>query len=81
MASWRAILRSENPRIVPSDARAFVAGDVAWVVCFEGTEGAPPVLCATNVFLREDGAWKLVHHQAGHLAQTPPASRPPPATN
>jgi hypothetical protein len=40
-----------------------VIGDSAYVVCGESIEGAE--LVATNVFVREDGTWKLVHHQAG----------------
>jgi len=72
MASWRAILRSDNPRIEPTSSRAYLHGDTAYVVCFEGARGESPVLCATNIFVREDGSWKLVHHQAGHLAQSPP---------
>ncbi|MFQ5786213.1 MAG: nuclear transport factor 2 family protein, partial [Alphaproteobacteria bacterium] len=29
-------------------------------------------LVATNVFVREGAAWKMVHHQAGPTAQTGP---------
>jgi hypothetical protein len=38
-------------------------GDSAYVVCGEAIDGAE--LVATNFFVREDGAWKLVHHHAG----------------
>jgi hypothetical protein len=76
MSSWRAILRSDNPRIEASAARAWVHGETAYVVCFEGTRGETPLLCATNYFVREQGAWKMVHHQAGHLAQAPEAATP-----
>jgi ketosteroid isomerase-like protein len=71
MASWRAILESDDLQIEPSAAQAYVAGDVAYVVCYEGARGAPPTLAATNVFVREDGSWKLVHHHAGQMAQAP----------
>jgi len=77
MSSWRAILRSDNPRIEPTAARAYLHGDAAYVLCFEGARGENPVLCATNVFVREQGAWKMVHHQAGHLAQTPAPTTTP----
>jgi hypothetical protein len=40
-----------------------VLGESAYVVCGEAVDGAE--LVATNLFVREDGAWKLVHHQAG----------------
>lgn len=74
MASWRAILRDEGPPIEASRERAFVAGDAAFVVCLEGLRGGEPSLAATNIFTREHGEWRLVHHHAGHLAQ--PAARP-----
>jgi hypothetical protein len=54
-------------------------GTAGFVVCHEVLpEG---VLVATNVFVREDGAWKVVHHQAGPVAtaaaEPPSADRPP----
>ncbi|MEX0759439.1 MAG: nuclear transport factor 2 family protein [Tistlia sp.] len=64
--SWRAILNGDNPpSIRPRGARATLAGEVGIVVCYEEIEGADSLLVATNLFLREQGAWKLVHHQAG----------------
>jgi hypothetical protein len=68
MASWRAIFRGDGVRIEPSGARAFVAGEAAYVVCFEAAAGEPPALIATNVFVLEDGAWRMAHHHAGQLA-------------
>ena len=71
MASWRAILSSGETTIESSSARACVLGDTAYVVCFEGARGEPPILVATNIFAREGGRWKLVHHHAGRLARFP----------
>jgi ketosteroid isomerase-like protein len=72
LASWRAILANPgSPRIRCFRPRAWLFGDAAYVVCLEGTEAGPPVLVATNVFAREDGAWRLVHHHAGQLAAEP----------
>jgi ketosteroid isomerase-like protein len=73
MDSWRAILRDDTVRIECSSARAYVAGEMAYVVCFEGARAEAPNLVATNVFGREQGTWKLVHHHAGHLADVPTA--------
>src|SRR5262249_13179015 len=78
MRSWRQIVESPSaPNIVCENETPFVLGDIAFVVCHEVlTEG---VLAATNIFAREDGAWKLVHHQASPLALLPrdePASPP-----
>ncbi len=63
VASWKRILEGQPPRIACLGARAHVFGDCALVICSEHLEGG--TLAATNVFAREGGAWKLVHHQAG----------------
>jgi ketosteroid isomerase-like protein len=61
--SWRAILGGgSGPEVRCTHPRAAVIGDSAYVICGESIEGAE--LVATNLFVREDGAWKLVHHQA-----------------
>ena len=67
MASWRAILgQSSVPQIRCEDASAHVLGDTAFVLCEEVLgEGR---LAATNVFIREEDDWRLVHHQAGPMA-------------
>jgi len=71
MESWRAILASHNaPRIGCRNAVARVLGNSAYVVCYEAIDGS--FLVATNVFVREHGGWKMVHHQAG--ATPPPAA-------
>ena len=76
MESWRAIIGGDSINIACSAAQAYVAGDSAYVVCFEGLHEEPPALVATNIFAREQGAWKLVHHHAGQLAAVRAAPRP-----
>jgi ketosteroid isomerase-like protein len=77
MASFRAILSNPaSPPISSAGATACVLGDTAYVVCSEAIEG--DALVATNVFTREDGGWKLVHHHAGPVARrSPPAGSTP----
>ena len=71
MASWAGILgNAEAPNIRCLRSQAAIYGDVAAVVCYEAIEES--YLIATNLFVREGGAWKLVHHQAGPLAAEPP---------
>lgn len=66
METWRSILGgAKAPAIRPRAAHATLAGDAGIVVCYEEIEGSDSLLVATNVFLREGGTWKLVHHQAG----------------
>ena len=67
LESWRRILSSEGaPDVSPSRAEAHVLGAVAFVTCHEVLDEGR--LVATNVFVVEDGAWKVVHHQAGAMA-------------
>lgn len=79
MESWRGILTNpEAPSVECRGAHAHFLGELGVVVCYEIL--GPNVLVATNLFLREDGAWRMAHHQAGpcgvppaELAEEPPA--------
>ena len=79
--SWQGILGNPaSPRIVCYDERVQLHGDVALVICEEELGGG--TLIASNLFVREDGGWRLAHHQAGQLAvRRPPTQRDrPPGT-
>lgn len=81
LASWRAVLVPGGaPELSCSQAEAHVLGEVAFVTCHEviRTGGR---LAATNVYVRERGAWRMVHHQATPIApgQTRAPHRPGPA--
>ncbi|MDJ0847265.1 MAG: nuclear transport factor 2 family protein [Myxococcota bacterium] len=74
LESWSGIFEGpEPPTISCSDATAVVLGSAAFVVCTEQLPGGS--LVATNVFAREDGAWRMVLHQAGP-APTEPVAPP-----
>jgi ketosteroid isomerase-like protein len=66
MASWRGILAGAPPAIRCDHEIARVTGTAAFVVCTEILDGGE--LVATNLFVREDGAWKMTHHHAGPVA-------------
>ncbi len=69
--SWRAILGGESSMEIRCfGAKVMLHGETALVVCYEALGGG--LLAATNVFAREAGNWRLVHHQAGPC-QTNPA--------
>ena len=71
MQSWANILSGPgSPSISCQGAEAhFLSDDVCFVTCYELIgQGA---LVATNIFVKEAGGWKMVHHQAS------PAARPP----
>ena len=79
--SWQGILSNPNaPRLVCYDERVLLYGDTALVLCEEELEGG--TLIASNFFVREDGVWRICHHQAGHLAARRPQPRRerPPST-
>ena len=66
MQSWRSILANpEAPHVMCHDDRAFLYGDIAIVQCEEELDAGH--LAATNMFVRENGAWKMIHHQASQI--------------
>ncbi len=76
LESWRGILGStEAPEVSCSLAEARVLGDAAFVTCHEVLPGGR--LAATNVFVREGGAWRMVHHQATPIAPGQVRARSP----
>ena len=74
--SWRRILA--NPlslNIRCHGEQGMVFGTSGLVVCRELVDGQ--MLVASNLFVVEDGIWRMVHHQSGPLArQTPDDSAP-----
>ncbi len=78
MQTWTAILGNPSaPRISCLAARAYVAGDVAYVLCYERVQ--ENVLVATNIFVREDGSWRMIHHHAGQSSLPEPEEAEEPA--
>jgi ketosteroid isomerase-like protein len=77
MRSWRAILSGGGaPEAIRCErAVARVAGDAAWVICAEVLPGG--ALAATNLFQKERGAWRMVHHHASPLPPAPAPTRLP----
>ncbi len=72
LASWRDILSGPGaPPITCAAAAAHVLGDAAFVICIERIPAVE--LIATNVFVREDGEWRMVHHHARSVARAPEA--------
>ena len=75
LASWRSILSGGGaPPITCADAIAFVTGDTAFVLCIERIPSVE--LVATNLFVREDGDWKMMHHHASGMARSAEEAEP-----
>jgi ketosteroid isomerase-like protein len=81
MDKWRRIFASRYSPIVEfHEPRAFICGDVAFVISYEVSGGRS--LVGTNVFRRVRRRWRMVHHQSGRVAATVPfadAPQQPPA--
>ena len=72
LESWGGIFSGDAPpEITCHGAQAHIYGDAATVLCYERIPES--YLIATNVFVREGGLWKIVHHQAGPTNGAPMA--------
>ena len=79
--SWQAIFaNTEEMRFTISDVRSSAHGDMGWVTCTEnilsdvqGRVGVTTIL-ATNLFVRSDDGWRMVHHHASHVLGSPDAT-------
>ena len=69
MESWANILSGPGaPEISCQGGKVhFLSDDVCFVTCYERISQG--VLVATNVFVKEASAWRLVHHQASSTAR------------
>jgi len=64
MASWELIFQNSGLHDIKCiNERVYLAGESAYVVCNEVFPQGQ--LLATNIFVIENGMWRMVHHQAG----------------
>jgi ketosteroid isomerase-like protein len=80
MESWQGILSNPDaPRIACFDEQAFLYGNAALVLCEEELDGG--TLAASNLFIREDDEWRIVHHHAGQIVRRHAERRRPSRLN
>lgn len=66
--TWRRILTGASQSDMNcSEARVYFMGEAAFVVCIERLPEGEVV--ATNIFVQENGDWKMTHHHGGLIAQ------------
>ena len=80
--TWRQILGGPSRLKLRCDQPIVrVIGETAIVICYEGSNDEPAHLAATNVFVLEDGRWRMVHHHAGPISRPVPPSGPSRSVN
>lgn len=68
MESWSDVLSvPKGVALHARNERVLLYGDTALVLCEEVLGAA--VLAAANLFVREQGTWRLAHHQSGPIAE------------
>lgn len=78
MQSWEGIFANPPaPAVRPIDIDVHIHGDTAFIVCFEVI--GDQYLVATNIFIFEAGAWKMVHHQSAPVRYRPSEGQHPPS--
>lgn len=72
LQSWRVILGAGRVRVALEDVRVAAGEEQAFVTCVEVVEADESTgrVLATNVFERQGGRWKLVHHHASPLPRS-----------
>jgi ketosteroid isomerase-like protein len=69
LSSWKGIFEGGmSPAVNCANISANILGNTAIVICTELLEEGE--LVATNIFVLEEDAWKMVHHQSGPLPPT-----------
>jgi len=78
--SWVSIFRSTRQmRVSVSRPLVRVLGETAWVSCLENVtityEGgfSTAVIETTNIYVRRDGSWRMVHHHTTPLPDRVPS--------
>jgi ketosteroid isomerase-like protein len=70
LRSWRDILEHQPGfELSTQEPSVQLFGDTAIVYCYEAASDQPARLAATNVFVLEGQAWRMVHHHAGPLSE------------
>lgn len=73
--SWQAIFSNSRAwKVAEEEVRVVASPELSAVYCVErlesvGGQGEPARMQATNIFRKEEGAWKLVHHHASPMPE------------
>jgi ketosteroid isomerase-like protein len=70
--SWRRIFAGPSAnQFIVTNAQLNIASGVAWMTLDENlmSAGGTGTIAATNIYVKIDGAWKIVHHHGSPVAQ------------
>ncbi|MEZ4451747.1 MAG: nuclear transport factor 2 family protein [Nannocystaceae bacterium] len=67
VGSWSQILAHRGLEISASRLEVRVLGESALTTCIESLGEVE--LAVTNIYVREDGGWKIVHHHASPVSR------------
>lgn len=70
METWQMIFTDGPQTVRPVNLEVFAYGDAALVIAYE--KAGDVYLAASNLFVLEDGEWRLAHHQAGPISAPTP---------
>jgi ketosteroid isomerase-like protein len=77
--SWVRIFEGgQKMRVQPTDITIRIEGSLAWVTCtenitvFDNASFDTAQAAATNLFVRRDGRWLMVHHHASAIPMIVP---------
>jgi len=77
LSSFRELLAAAPAwKMVSRDASVHLFTEAAFVTCLEANGDQPAHLAATNIFVLEEGRWRMVHHHAGPLSVPEPRRKP-----
>lgn len=66
LRAWQAIFDDPAPpQVTCEEEHVYIMGETAFVVCTERMPGG--ALAATNIYIREDDQWKMVHHHVSPI--------------
>ena len=83
MESWRRIFENTpSMHFMLTDVSIDVRGSLAWVTLYENLtssiegQNVSVTILATNIFTKDSGGWRMIHHHGSSVAQPSPHGDP-----
>lgn len=83
MESWRRIFENTpSMRFMLTDISIDISGSLAWVTLYENLtssvegQNVSVTILATNIFAKDAGDWRMIHHHGSSVAPLAPPGDP-----